>query len=178
MTFWPLTDSDFPTDQTFLKLSWPWYQDRLSPNDEWFQWSICNECGMPAGHAYAFGTPGSVPFLGLACAPIVETRFLELTMYLLDFSPWIPLVTFSIVLCIFVLFFSTWRNPDFFNTHCRNVLLVLAHVPNWIFTLIKTILSEWRALGIQTLLSYISLLLTTLIKRKKKNRLLCMATLW
>ena len=27
------------------------------------------------------------PFLGLAFAPIVETRFLELAMSLLDFSP-------------------------------------------------------------------------------------------
>ena len=30
------------------------------------------------------------PFLGLAYAPIVETRFLELAMSLLDFSPWLP----------------------------------------------------------------------------------------
>ena len=35
-------------------------------------------------------------FLGLACAPIVETRFLELALSLLDLSPWIPLCTFSI----------------------------------------------------------------------------------
>ena len=47
-----------------------------------------------------FRTPGSVPppFLGLACAPIVETRFLELAMSLLDFSPLIPLGTFSTLL--------------------------------------------------------------------------------
>ena len=38
-----------------------------------------------------FRTPRFVPFLGLACAQIVETRFLELAMSLLDFSPWIPL---------------------------------------------------------------------------------------
>ena len=31
--------------------------------------------------------------VGLACAPIVETRFLELVMSLLDFSPRIPLGT-------------------------------------------------------------------------------------
>ena len=34
-----------------------------------------------------FRTPDSVTHLGLACAPIVETRFLELAMSLLDFSP-------------------------------------------------------------------------------------------
>ena len=44
-------------------------------------------------------TPGSVPLFWLACAPIVETRFIELAMSLLDFSPWIPLGTFSILLC-------------------------------------------------------------------------------
>ena len=40
-------------------------------------------------------------FLGLACAPIVETRFLELTMSLIDFSPWISLVLsrFCILKC-------------------------------------------------------------------------------
>ena len=41
------------------------------------------------------------PFLELACAPIVETKFLELAMSLLNFSPWIPLDTFSILLLIF-----------------------------------------------------------------------------
>ena len=40
----------------------------------------------------------SFPIVRLACAPIVETRFLELAMSLLDFSPRKPLVTFSILL--------------------------------------------------------------------------------
>ena len=44
-----------------------------------------------------FRTPGSVPHLGLANAPIVETKFLELAMSLFDFSPRIPLGTFSIL---------------------------------------------------------------------------------
>ena len=45
-----------------------------------------------------FRTPGSVPILGLANALIVETKFLELAMSLLDFSPRIPLGTFSVLL--------------------------------------------------------------------------------
>ena len=45
-----------------------------------------------------FRTPGSVPHFGLANAPIVETKLLELAMSLLDFSPRIPLGTFSILL--------------------------------------------------------------------------------
>ena len=39
--------------------------------------------------------------LGLANAPIVETKFLELAMSLLDFSPRLPLGTFSILLVEF-----------------------------------------------------------------------------
>ena len=38
------------------------------------------------------------PILGLANAPIVETKFLELAMSLLDISPRIPIGTFSILL--------------------------------------------------------------------------------
>ena len=55
------------------------------------------------GVAYQQGTLTSghlvpSPIVGLACAPTVETRFLELAMSLLDFSPRIPLGTFSILL--------------------------------------------------------------------------------
>ena len=122
---------------------------------EWFPWSICNGCGMPAGNAYHSGHLVPFPFfmgggdlhvlqllrpvsptlrrlndlpkltftelrgfhgafatgvacqqgalsklVGLACAPIVETRFFELAISLLDFSPRIPLGTFSIYLII------------------------------------------------------------------------------
>ena len=62
---------------------------------EWFPWSICNGCGMPAGNAYPSGHLVPSPILGLANAPIVETK---LAMSLLDFSPRIPLGTFSILL--------------------------------------------------------------------------------
>ena len=65
---------------------------------EWFPWSICNGCCMPAGNAYPSGHLVPSPVVGLACALIVETRFLELAMFLLDFSPRIPLDTFSILL--------------------------------------------------------------------------------
>ena len=67
---------------------------------EWFPWSICNGCGMPAGNAYPSGHLVPSPILGLASAPIVETKFLELAMSLLDSSPRVPLGTFSILHCI------------------------------------------------------------------------------
>ena len=64
---------------------------------EWFPWIICNGCGMPAGNAYPSGHLVPSPILGLANAPIVVTKFLELAMSLLDFSHRIPLGTFSIL---------------------------------------------------------------------------------
>ena len=89
---WLPNRSDFPS------ISLPWYQAWPSPNYGWFPWIICNECGMPTGNAYPSGNLVPSPFLGLAFAPTVETKFLELAMSLLDFSPWIPLGTFSILL--------------------------------------------------------------------------------
>ena len=65
---------------------------------ERFPWSICDRCGMPAGSAYPSGHLVPSPILGLANAPIVETKFLELAMSFLDTSPRIPLGTFSILL--------------------------------------------------------------------------------
>ena len=41
--------SDFPP------ISWPLYRAWPSPNYEWFPWSICNGCGLPAGNAYPSG---------------------------------------------------------------------------------------------------------------------------
>ena len=65
---------------------------------ERFPWNICDRCGMPAGSAYPSGHLVPSPILGLANAQIVETKFLELAMSLLDYSPRIPLGTFSILL--------------------------------------------------------------------------------
>ena len=87
-----------PNQLDFPPISWPLYQLWPSLHYEWFPWSICNGCGMPAGNAYPSGHLVPSPISGLACAPIVETRFLELAMSLLDFSSRIPLGTFSILL--------------------------------------------------------------------------------
>ena len=157
MTFWSLTNSDFPTNQTLHQfhdidteldlhrlwmvsiehLQWVWHASRerlplRTPGSvpffgglacalivetsfpdsspikwptevdfyriERFPWNICDRCGMPTGGAYPSGHLVPSPIVGLACAPIVETRFFELAMSLLDFSPQIPLGTFSILL--------------------------------------------------------------------------------
>ena len=57
----------------------------------------------------------SPTIVGLACAQIVETRFLELVMSLLDISPRIPLGTFSILLsfnCINAYFSGRIRRSE------------------------------------------------------------------
>ena len=87
-----------------------------SRNYEWFPWIICNGYGMPAGNAYPSGH--LVPphrILGLACAPIVETRSLDLAMSLLDFSPRIPLGTFSILLQVGPFWLWLWISRDSFK---------------------------------------------------------------
>ena len=93
-----LDEQWLPNQSNFPRISWPWYRPWPSSNYEWFPWSICNGCGMPAGNAYPSGHLVPSPILGLANAPIVETKFLELAMSLLDCSPRIPLGTFSILL--------------------------------------------------------------------------------
>ena len=89
-----------PNQSEFPPISWPWYRLWPSSKYEWFPWSIGNGCGMPAGNAYPFGHLVPSPISGLANAPIVETKLLELAMSLLDFLPRIPLGTFSILLRI------------------------------------------------------------------------------
>ena len=91
----PIVESSFP-DSSPIK--WPTEVDFYWI--ERFPWSTCDRCGMPAGSAYPSGHLVPSPILGLANVPIVETKFLELAMSLLDFSPRIPLGTFSILLPI------------------------------------------------------------------------------
>ena len=85
---WLLYRSDFPP---ILR---PWYRTRPSPNYEWFPWSICNGCGMPAGNAYPSGHLVPSPVLGLACWDQIPrtchvfTRLFTLNTpwYFLDFA--------------------------------------------------------------------------------------------
>ena len=118
---WLPNQSDFPP------ISWPWYRLWPSPNYEWFPWSICNGCGMPAGNAYPSGHLVPSPILGLANAPIVETKFLELAMSLLDFSPRIPLGTFSILL----IYSNSYEKLS--NFCCRACNMTMSPTVSWTF---------------------------------------------
>ena len=88
---WLPNQSDFPP------ISWPLYQAWASPIMSGFHGAFATGVACQQG-TLTFRTPGSVPILGLANAPIVETKFLKLATSLLDFSSRIPLGTFSILL--------------------------------------------------------------------------------
>ena len=63
---WMLNDI-LTLDQKWLpdrSIPWPSYRAWPSPNYEWFPWSICNGCGMPAGNAYPSGHLVPSPFFG------------------------------------------------------------------------------------------------------------------
>ena len=69
----------------------------LFPDLTFTEWGICQGFCMPTGGAYP--CRHMVPsLLGTAYAPIVETSFLELAVSFLEFSPWIFLGIFSILL--------------------------------------------------------------------------------
>ena len=84
-------DSDFSTDQTFHQ-----FRDLCTGLDlhrimSGFHGAIATGVTSQQG-TLSLPDTWFCPLLGLACATIVETIFLELAMSLLDFSTWIPLV--------------------------------------------------------------------------------------
>ena len=88
---------------------------------------------MPAGNACHSGHLVPSPFVGLACAPIVETRFLELALSLLDFSPWIPSCTFSILLRICDIYLKTASIFLFWFKHRRNATRLYVYTSSYLF---------------------------------------------
>ena len=103
MTFWPLTNSDFPADQTFQQFHYLDTELDLHRIMSVFHGAFATGVTCQQGNAYPSGHLFPSPFWELACAPIVETRFLDFAMSLLDFLPWIPLGTFSILIWYIVL---------------------------------------------------------------------------
>ena len=73
-----LFNSDFPTYPTFHQFHDLDTQPDLHRIMSGFYGAFT--VGLPAGNAYPSGLLVPSPFLGLACAPVVETRFLELAM--------------------------------------------------------------------------------------------------
>ena len=102
---------------------------------------------LASSDAYPSGHLVPSPILGLANAPIVETKFFELAMSLLDFSPRIPLGTFSILLLV------EWKYPVVFPTFstffasvvftCRVLRKVNFHVHSWFLNISMLLLSMY-----------------------------------
>ena len=89
---WLPNQSDFPP------IIWPLYRAWPSPIMSGFHGAYATGVACQQGTLTLPDTWFRPLIVGRACAPVVETRFLELAMYLLDFSPRIPLDTFSILL--------------------------------------------------------------------------------
>ena len=80
---WLPNRSDFPP------ISWPWYRAWPSPYYEWFPWSICNGCGMPAGNPYPYLVPS--PFFGTCLFSNCWDQIPRTCHVYTHISPWIPI---------------------------------------------------------------------------------------
>ena len=95
MTFWPLISyNDSPTDQTFHK-----FYDHVTDIKIHRISSSSMEHLKRVWHA----SRERLPFQTLVYFLIVETSFPELVVSFLDFSPCIPLDTFSISLDVWII---------------------------------------------------------------------------
>ena len=112
MTFWPLTNSDFSSDQTFHH-----FMTFILSLTFTELWVVSMEHLQRVWHAsrerLPFRTPGSVPFLGLACVPMLRpdssnlpclysTFYLEYPLVLSRFCFLIPRVRFFISWNVFL----------------------------------------------------------------------------
>ena len=102
MTFWQLTNSDFSTNQTFHQ-----FHDLRTNFDlhrimSGFHGAFATGVACQQGTLTLPDTWFRPPILGLACAPIVETRFPRTCHVFTRLSPQIPFSTFSILLSISV----------------------------------------------------------------------------
>ena len=93
----PLTNSDFPTNQTFRQfhdLDTDFDLHRIMSG---FLGAFVTGVACQQGTLTLPVTWFRYPILRLACAQIVETSFLKLDVSLRDFPPRIPIGTFSIL---------------------------------------------------------------------------------
>ena len=87
-----------PNQSDFQPISWPWYRTWPSPIMSGFHGAFVTGVACQQGTLTLPDIWFRPTIVGLACAPIVDTRFLELDMSLLDFPSRILLGTFSILL--------------------------------------------------------------------------------
>ena len=101
MTFWPLTNSDFLTDQTFHQFHDLYTDFDLHRIMSGFHGAFATSVASQEGTLTLPDTWFRPPLFGLACAPIVETRFLKLVMSYSTFHLEYPLVLSRYCLLLF-----------------------------------------------------------------------------
>ena len=89
-----MTNSDLPTNQTFHQFHDLYTELDLHRIMSGFHGAFATGVASQQGTLTLPEHLVPSPILGLANAEIVETKFLELAMSLLDFSPRIPIGTF------------------------------------------------------------------------------------
>ena len=103
---WLPNQSDFPP------ISWPWHRLWPSPNYEWFPWSICNGCGMPAGNAYPSGHLVPSPYWDLLMLQLLRPNSSNLPCLYSTFHLEYPLVLSRFC-------FAHFWNKSSINLHVR-----------------------------------------------------------
>ena len=120
-----------PNQSDFLPISWPWYRLWPSPNYEWFPWSICNGCGMPAGNAYPSGHLVPSPILGLANAPNSSNLPCLYSTFHLEY----PLVLSRFCFNITKRILANFSRTKVTLTHKRNIFANV--IAEWIFAMFR-----------------------------------------
>ena len=92
MTFWPLTNSDFSTDQTFYQFHDLYTELDLHRIMSGFHRAFATGVASQQGTLTLLDTWIRPPFWNLIVLQLLRPD----SLILLDFSPWIPLGTFSI----------------------------------------------------------------------------------
>ena len=128
-----------PNQLDFSPISWPLYQLWPSPHYEWFPWSICNGCGVPAGNAYPSGHLVPSPHFGTClcsnCWDQIPRTFYVFTRLFISNTPWYFLdftyhqkrYYFCSVSCFDIL--SLWRcNITIFVSNVSQIDRVMLHL--------------------------------------------------
>ena len=98
MTFWPLTNSDFSTDRTFHQFHNLYTELDLHRIMNGFHGAFATGMASQQGTLTLSDTWFRPPFWDLLVLQLLRPDSSNLVMSLLDFSPWIPLGIFSILL--------------------------------------------------------------------------------
>ena len=145
MTFWPLTNSDFPTDQTFHQFHDLYTELDLHRIRSGFHGAFATGVASQQGTLTLPDTWFRPPFWDLLMLQLLRPNFSNLPCLYFDFSPRIPLGTFSILLYFslakykpceqkdnsFILWFCKLSNKVCNQLYLRNLVIVKPTAVLW-----------------------------------------------